>query len=217
MIRVVIADDHHLVREGVRALLDRTDDMEVVAEAEDGGEAVELVQRLKPDVLLMDITMPRVSGIEALRRLQSLETETQIVMLSMHADEVLGREAVRYGACCYLVKGPESEELLIAIRAAYRGGAYFSPGVSGSVVAEGRNYVQSSTGEQTRKPLTEREREVLHLIAEGMTNKEISEHMHVSIKTVERHRSQLMAKLGAHNLVELIRAGVKVGLITLDR
>ena len=212
MIRVLVADDHHLVREGIRALLEKAPDIEVVGEASDGRETIELVKSLVPDVLLIDISMPHVNGIQALQKLKALRLPTQTVILTMHSDEVLVREAVQSGARCYLLKGSVSEELLTAVRAAHRGASYFSPAISDSVVLDRGRVAASVPG----PALTPRELEVLHLIAEGRTNNEIARQMHISVKTVERHRTNLMGKLGAHNLVELIRVAVKQSLIQLD-
>ena len=216
MIRVVIADDHHLVREGIRALLEKASDIEVVGEAADGREAIGIVERLEPDVLLMDISMPHVNGIQALQRMKAQNLATRTVVLSMHSDEILVREAVQCGAKCYLLKGSVSDELLLAVRAAYRGAAYFSPAISASLVAgDAAPAAHAGIGPLNRR-LTAREQEILHLISEGRTNNEISGLMHISIKTVERHRTNLMSKLNAHNLVELIRAAVKQRLIQFD-
>lgn len=216
MIRVVIADDHHLVREGIRALLEKSTDIEVVGEAADGRETIEVTRKLKPDVLVVDISMPHVNGIQAVRRLRELDLATRIVILSMHSDDVLVREAVQSGANCYLLKGSVSDELLLAVRAAHRGAAYLSPAISNAIVGEPAREDEHSLRPRTRAELTPREHDVLRLVAEGKTNNEISKAMHISVKTVERHRTNLMAKLEAHNLVKLIRVAVKQKLITLD-
>jgi DNA-binding NarL/FixJ family response regulator len=216
MIRVIIADDHHLVREGIRALLEKSPDIEVIGETGDGNETVELVARLKPDVLLMDISMPHVNGIQALQRLKELNLPTKTVILSMHSDEILVREAVQGGAKCYLLKGSVSDELLLAIRAAHRGAAYFSPAISESIMTDRARPATHPTTQGRSRQLTSREREILRLIGEGRTNNEIARLMHISVKTVERHRTNLMAKLDAHNLVELIRIAIKQRLIQFD-
>jgi DNA-binding NarL/FixJ family response regulator len=216
MIRVIIADDHQLVREGIRALLEKAGDIDVVGETGDGAETVELVQKLKPDVLLMDISMPTVNGIQALQRLKQLNLPTRTVILSMHSDEVLVREAVQGGAKCYLLKGSVSDELLLAIRAANRGAAYFSPAISDSIVADSAPAEGDSRTKESPDKLTPREREILRFISEGRTNNEISKQMHISVKTVERHRTNLMTKLDAHNLVGLIRIAIKQRLIQFD-
>jgi DNA-binding NarL/FixJ family response regulator len=218
MIRVIVADDHHLVREGIRALLEKADDIEVVGEAADGQEAVDLVQRANPDVLVMDIAMPRLNGIQAIERLRTLGTSARTVILSMYSDEILVRQAIHNGAKGFLLKGSVSDELLLAIRAASRGAVYLSPAISETALSDvssapaGAGPRAASPGDQ----LTPREREMLQLISEGYTNNRIAETLGISVKTVERHRTNLMSKLNAHNLVELIRVAMKHGLIRLQ-
>jgi DNA-binding NarL/FixJ family response regulator len=164
----------------------------------------------------MDISMPHLNGIQALQKLKQLDIPTRTVILSMHSDEVLVREAVQSGAKCYLLKGSVSDELLLAIRAAYRGAAYFSPAISDSIVPDGAAPHAHANARVAKDQLTPREREILRLISEGRTNNEIGRSMHISVKTVERHRTNLMAKLDAHNLVELIRIAIKQRLIQFD-
>ena len=214
MIRVVVADDHHLVREGIRALLEKADDLEVVGEAVDGEEAVALVERLAPDVLVMDIAMPRLNGIQATERIRGLGRGTQIVILSMYSDEILVRQAIQNGARAFLPKGSVTEELLLAIRAACRGATYLSPAISESLLAEATTGGARTLG--SIEPLTPREQEILRLIGKGYTNNQMAVEMAISVKTVERHRTNLMTKLGVHNLVELIRVAVRHGLIHLE-
>ena len=216
MIRVVIAEDHHLVREGIRALLEKADDIEVVGEAVNGREAVELVKRLGPDVLVMDIAMPRLNGVAAVEEISTLGSRTQVVILSMHSDEILARQSLRYGARGYLLKDSVTEELLLAIRAANRSATYLSPAISETVLGD---LITSQASPEMLSPLnqlTTREYEVLQLISEGYTNKTIAEMMSISVKTVERHRTNLMSKLRVTNIVELIRLAIKHGLIHLD-
>ena len=215
-IRVIVADDHHLVRQGIRALLEKADDIEVVGEAADGQEAVELVERLAPDVLVMDIAMPRLSGTQAVERVRALGVVTQVVILSMYSDEILVRQALRKGAKGYLLKRSVTEELLLAIRAASRGEIYLSPAVSGSIVADFLTLQTDADPSSPLERLTPREREVLQLISEGHTNSAIAQILTVSVKTIEKHRSNLMSKLNVHNLAELIRAAIKHGLILPD-
>lgn len=216
MIRVIIADDHHLVRQGIRALLEKTDDIEVVSEATDGQEAVELVQQLIPDVLVMDMAMPRMSGCQASARVRALGVATQVVILSMYSDETLVRQALQNGAKGYLLKRSVAEELLLAVRAASQGEIYLSPAISQSIVT---GYLEIQTDDTASSPyerLTPREREVLQLIAEGHTNHAIAQLLTVSVKTVEKHRANLISKLNVHDMVGLIRVAIKQGLIFLD-
>ena len=215
MIRIVIAEDHNLVREGIRALLEKTGDIDVVGEAVDGQEAVAITQRLTPDVLIMDIAMPRLNGILAAKQLRDAGVTTSIVILSMYSDELLVRQALQNGAKGFLPKGSVSDELLFAVRAASRGAIYLSPSISSTVLSDQSLSGRSKAGGKTGS-LTPRERETLLLIGKGHTNNQIAQRMGVSIKTVERHRTHLMQKLNVRNLVELIRVALKQGLIPLD-
>ena len=215
MIRVILAEDHHLVRKGIRALLENADDIEIVGEAADGQEAVELTQRLAPDVLIMDIAMPRLTGIQATRRIRALNAATQVVILSMYSDETLVRQALGNGAKGYLLKRSVVEELLLAIRAASRGDIYLSPEICGPVLAD--LLTPQADAEMSKfDRLTPREREVLQLIAEGHTNRAIAQLMKVSVKTVEKHRASLMSKLGIYDVAGLVRIAIQHGLIFLD-
>jgi DNA-binding NarL/FixJ family response regulator len=215
--RIVIADDHHLVRQAIRVLLEKQHDIQVVGEAADGQEAVELVERLLPDVLVIDIAMPRLNGIEAIRRIHRLGVKTRIVVLSMYFDETLVRHAVRNGAKGYLLKRSVTEELLLAVRAASRGETYLTPEVSQLILSD-----LPTPGSGSEKPepfgrLTAREREVLQLIAEGNTNNSIAEQLQISEKTVEKHRSSLMFKLNVHDVASLVRIAIQHKLIFLER
>jgi DNA-binding NarL/FixJ family response regulator len=215
--RIVIADDHHLVRQAIRVLLEKQHDIQVVGEAADGQEAVELVERLLPDVLVIDIAMPRLNGIEAIRRIHTLGMKTRIVVLSMYFDETLVRQAVRNGAKGYLLKRSVTEELLLAVRAASRGETYLAPEVSQLILSD-----LPTPGSGSEKPepfdrLTDREREVLQLIAEGNTNNSIAEQLQISEKTVEKHRSSLMFKLNVHDVASLVRIAIQHKLIFLER
>lgn len=216
MIRVIIADDHHLVRQGIRALLDKADNIEVIGEAADGQEAIELVQRLVPDVAVVDISMPRLDGAQAIERIYKLGLPTRMIILSMHSDITVIQQVLKQGARGYLLKRSVTEELILAIRAAYQGELYLSPAISEPVLA---NLLSLQTNENSAQPadvLTPREREVLQLIAEGHTNSAIAEIMNISIKTVEKHRSNVMAKLNVNDLAGLIRTAIKQNLIFLE-
>jgi two-component system response regulator NreC len=216
VIRVAVADDHHLVREGIRALLEKAGDIEVVGEAVDGADAVELVQSVAPDVLLIDIAMPRLNGIQALEQLRVRGATTKVVVLSMYSDETLVRQALQKGARGFLLKGSVSEEMLLAIRAACRGAIYLSPVISDALLADVSTVQTDAGAAGPLEQLTAREREILQLVSKGHTNSEMATQLAISVKTVERHRTNLMAKLKAHNLVELIRIGIKRGLIPLE-
>ena len=216
MIRVVIADDHHLVRQGIRALLERAEDVAVLGEAADGAEALALVERLRPDVLVVDIAMPHLNGLEAVARLRGAAAKTGALILSMYTDESLVRQALRNGAKGYLLKRAVAEELLLAVRAVARGDTYLSPEVAGPLLTP---LVAGSANAETDGPLdrlTSREREVLQLIAEGHTNAAIAAHLTLSEKTVEKHRGHLMAKLAVHDTAALVRLAIKHGLVSLD-
>lgn len=212
MIRVVLADDHHIVRQGVRALLEKAADIQVVGEAEDGQEAVELVRRLTPDVVVMDIGMRRLNGAQATARIRDLNLPSRVIILSMHSDDTLVRESLRNGAKGYLLKRSVTEELLLAIRAAHRGEIYLSPAISPAIITD----LLAGQEESGLAQLTPREREVLQLIAEGHTNNAIAQLMQVSVKTVEKHRASLMDKLDVHDVAGLTRLAIKYGLVFLD-
>jgi DNA-binding NarL/FixJ family response regulator len=216
MIRVVLADDHHLVRQGIRALLEKAGDVAVLGEAADGAEAVALVERLRPAVLVIDIAMPHLNGLEAVARLRAGTTKTRALILSMYTDDALVRQALRNGARGYLLKRAVAAELLLAVRAVARGDTYLSPEVAGPLLTP---LVAGQPGAEAATPLdrlTSREREVLQLVAEGHTNREIAAHLALSEKTVEKHRGHLMAKLAAHDTAALVRLAIKHGLISLD-
>jgi len=216
-IRVLIAEDHHLVREGIRSLLEKAEDIEVVGEAADGQEAVELTERLGPDVVVMDIAMPRMDGSQALVRVRAMGAATQVVMLSMYSDEALVRQALRHGAKGYLLKRSVTEELLLAIRAASQGDTYLSPAISGPIIADSLALQADAETLGPSAQLTPREREVLQLVSEGRTNAAIAETMKISVKTVEKHRANVMSKLNVHDLAGLMRAAIKHGLVFLEK
>ena len=208
MIRILLADDHALVRHGFRMILAAQPDMEIAGEAGNGREAVELAEKLKPDVVVMDVTMPELNGIEATRRLIELSPRTRVLALSMHKDAVYVREILRAGARGYLLKDSADADLLAAVRAVAKGEGYLSPAVSDAVLSDYRRHVTDPLD-----LLTTREREVLQLIAEGKTNKEIATSLNLSVYTVEAHRGRLMEKLNLHSTGELVRFAVRSGLI----
>jgi DNA-binding NarL/FixJ family response regulator len=214
MIQVIIADDHHLVRQGIRAILEKTEDIEVIGEAEDGQEAVTLVEKLKPDVVVMDMAMPRLNGTQALEKIQALGLKTKVVILSMYSDTIMVRQALKTGSRGYLLKRSVTAELLFAIRAAMQGEIYLSPSVSKVLI---NDTLILHTNQVTELDLLSlREREVMQLIAEGYTNNAIAQILKISSKTVEKHRTSIMTKLNIHDTAGLVRAAIKFGLVSLD-
>ena len=216
MIQVVIADDHHLVRQGIRALLESQDDIQVVGEAKDGYEALELVEYMEPDVLVLDINMPRLEGIEAMKKVFDLDLKTQVLILSMYSDESLIKKAVRNGAKGYLLKRSVTEELLCAIRAASQGEVYLSSDILQTFDIDWLDIQDSSDESDPLERLTDRERQIFKLIADGYTNNAVASDLGISVKTVEKHRSNLMEKLGVQDMAGLIREAIKQGLIFLE-
>jgi DNA-binding NarL/FixJ family response regulator len=209
-IRVLIADDHVLVRAGVRALLESVDGVEVVAEAGDGHEALRLVAQHRPDVVLMDISLPSLQGLEAAARVVKEYAHTRVIILSMHSDEEYVRQALRLGVVGYLVKGGDRVELELAVKAAARGDVYLSPRISRGVVADSLQGASLRVAER----LTPRQKEVLQLIAEGRTTKEVAQRLGLSVKTAESHRAQLMERLGIHDVAGLVRYAIRSGLVS---
>ena len=208
-IRVLLADDHAILRKGVSMLVNAQSDMEVAAEAASGEEALREAQRVQPDDVVMDVSMPGMNGIEATRRLLEMLPRTRVIGLSMYKDAVYLRELLRAGASGYLVKDCDDAELLLAIRAAARGEAYLSPAVTAAVLTDYRRNVTNPVD-----LLTSREREVLVMIAEGKTNKEIASALNLSVYTVESYRGSLMEKLNLHNTGDVVRFALRNGLIT---
>jgi DNA-binding NarL/FixJ family response regulator len=211
VISVLVADDHSVVREGVRRLIEGEDDIELCGEAADGRELLEQIDAHRPNVVILDITMPRLSGLETLERVRAKHPEIKTILLSVHADPPMIRSAVSLGVDGYLLKNARSGEILTAIRAVTRGGSYFSPLVAKEIVAQVRDPRPAT--DQPFQVLSGREREVLHLIAEGLSAKEIAVELSISNKTVEAHRTSLMRKLGVRKATELVRYAVRHGLI----
>jgi two-component system response regulator NreC len=206
--RILLADDHSVVRSGFRMILDAQADLEVVGEVANGREAVEQATALQPDVVIMDVTMPELNGIEATRRIAAALPKTRVLALSMHKDSVYVREILRAGACGYLLKDSGEGDLVSAVRAVARGEGYLSSGVSDAVLTDYRKHVTDPID-----LLSSREREVLQMIAEGKTNKEIAVTLNLSVYTVEAHRGRIMEKLNLHSTGELVRFAVRNGLI----
>ena len=207
-IRILLADDHAVVRQGFKMILDAQADMEIVGEAANGRQAVDLAEQLRPDVVVMDVSMPELNGIEATRRLASSLPRARVVALSMHKDSVYVREILRAGARGYLLKDSGAADLVAAIRAVASGESYLSPAVSNAVLDDYRRLATNPID-----LLTSREREVLQLLAEGKTNKEIAGVLNLSVYTVEAHRGRIMEKLNLHSIGELVRFAVRSGLI----
>ncbi len=205
---ILLADDHAVVRNGFRHILAAEWDMEVVGEASNGREAVDMAEQLKPDVVVMDVTMPELNGIEASRRIAKTSPRTRILALSMHKDAVYVREILRAGAHGYLLKDSSQSDFLSAVRAVAVGKGWLSPEVSDAVLEDYRKHVSNPVD-----LLSTREREVLQLIAESKTNKEIASALHLSVYTVEAHRSRIMEKLNLHSIGELVRFAMRNGLI----
>ncbi len=214
-IRILLAEDHTLVRKGLRSLLEGEDGLVVVDEAVDGREAVEKAGKLQPDIVLMDIAMPGLNGLEATRQLRQRHPKVQVVILTMYADEEYIPQLLEAGARGYVVKQAAPEELIAAVRAVHQGGIFLTPSVSRTVVQE---YLQQAAS-MTRSGqdlLTPREREVLQLIAEGHPPRQIAQLLCISVKTVEAHRANLMRKLAATSTAELTRHAIRRKLISLD-
>lgn len=228
-IRVLLADDHDILRQGLKMLLGMQPDIALVGEARTGSEALALARELSPDVVVMDITMPDMDGLEACRRIRQELPDSQVLMLTMHESEDYFLEALRQGAAGYLVKKAAPTELHMAIQAVARGDAFLYPGLAKTLI---RSYFERSneadsahSRQQTQKELsfdqelrllTPREMEVLKLVAEGYTNQEIADRLVVSIKTVQAHRASVMEKLGLHNITHLVRFAIHTGLISSE-
>jgi two-component system response regulator NreC len=212
-IRVLIADDHTIVREGVRLLLDAQPDINVVGEAADGNQALSLARSLSPDIVLLDIGMPLMNGLEATRALKAELPKINILILTMHEGEDYFFRILAAGASGYVLKGAGSSELLNAIRAVYQGGVYLYPTMAKKLMSD---YIKNQQAGAETDPLTPRERQVLKLIAEGRTNREIAEELVLSLNTVQTHRLHLMEKLNLHNRSELIKYALRRGLIDAE-
>jgi DNA-binding NarL/FixJ family response regulator len=213
--RVLIADDHQLVRAGLRIMIEQIPGFTVVAEVSDGREAVRLARELQPDIALVDITMPNMNGLEATTGILAASPQTRVIVLTMHANEQYVSEALKAGAVGYLLKDAATNELAEALRTVTEHGHYLSPRVAGQVL---NSFARNLRGEpQPAITLTPRQRQILQLIAEGHSTRAIAEQLHISVKTVETHRAQLMERLGIYDVAGLTRYAIRAGLVSADR
>jgi len=212
-LRIVLAEDHTILREGLRALLSADPNFEIIGEAQNGREAVRCVEKLEPDLLLMDLSMPRMSGMDAIREIKRRYPEVKIIALTVHKTEEYLLTTLKAGADGYVLKDATHEELVMAIKNVMRGKSYLSPGVSEKVIEGYLSGRESNRSASPWETLSQREREVLKLIAEGFKNKEIAEDLCISLKTVEKHRANLMKKLDLHNAATLTVYAVQKGLV----
>jgi DNA-binding NarL/FixJ family response regulator len=213
-IRILLADDHNIMRRGLRLLLERQPGFEVVAEAADGREAAERAEATRPDIVILDIAMPNMGGIEAAQRIRALLPQAAIVILSMHSDEGYVLRALKVGAKGYLLKDSAESDLIDAIKAVSEGKAFFSPEISKILVEDYVRDMRKRGAEDSYELLTSREREILHLLAEGKSNKDIATLLDLSLYTVETHRRNLQDKLNLHSFAELILYAVRKGVIS---
>lgn len=213
--KILLAEDHKIVREGLRSLLDNEPGLEVLGEADNGRTAVQLTRTMKPDLVIMDVSMPDLNGIEATRQIISERPGTRILALSMHSDKRFVADILKAGASGYLLKDCAFEELVAAIRSVASGQTYLSPGIAGPVI---QDYLRrlAEPEHSSYALLTPREREILQLLAEGRSTKQIAVYLHVSIKTVETHRRRIMEKLDIHSVAELTKYAIREGLTSLD-
>ena len=212
--KVAIAEDHQLFREGLKSMLSKRDDLDIVGEASDGLSAIRCVKRNQPDLLLLDLSMPRLSGISVIKDIKSQFPETKILTLTIHESDQYVLEAFDAGADGYCIKDASRDELMVAIDSVLAGKTYISPGIAGNVM---EGYLEESKRLKTKTDwdtITQREREVLKLLAEGYLNKEIAEFLHISVKTVEKHRANIMNKLDLHNASALTAYAIEKGLVT---
>jgi DNA-binding NarL/FixJ family response regulator len=214
--KVLLVDDHRIVRQGLKALLANEPGIDVIGEADDGRTALTLIAELQPDVVLMDISMPGLNGIEATRQIRQRFPQVKVVILSMHANEEYVFQVLQAGATGYVLKQADSLEVLVAIRAALAGGSFLSPPISRTVIDDYISRAEARSFNPQPDPLTPREREVIQLLAEGLPNHEIAKQLHISIKTVETHRTHMMAKLGVKDKTELVKYALRKGWAVLD-
>jgi DNA-binding NarL/FixJ family response regulator len=214
-IRILIVDDHKITRQGLRSLLGKEEDMEVVGEADQGRTAVSLTGEVNADVVIMDVSMPDMNGMEATRQIVNQYENVKVIALSMHSDTLYVSEMLKSGACGYLLKDCAFEELARAIREVMDGKTYLSPSISGTVVEDYLHRLSKVPAASS--VLTDRESEVLQLMAEGVSTKQIALRLHVSVKTIETHRRQIMKKLDIHTVAELTKYAIRMGLTSVDQ
>ena len=214
-IKILLADDHKITRQGLSLLINNQPDMEVVAEAANGREAVELADKLAPKVIIMDVSMPDLNGIQATRQIKAKHAGIRVIALSMHSDALFVSEMLKCGASGYLLKDCAFDELIQAIRVVFRDKTYLSPAVTG-VVVDDYLHKLTNTGSSSQKTLTERESEILQLVAEGNSTKQTALKLHISTKTVETHRRQIMNKLDIFTVAELTKYAIKQGFTSLE-
>lgn len=217
-INVLLADDHTVVRQGLRMLLDGEPDMTVVGEADNGLQTVQMARKLRPDVVVLDVAMPHLNGLEVTRRITRDLPDTRVLVLSSYSDEEYVQQLTEQGASGYLVKQTAANDLIKAIREAHKGNAFFSPSISKRFLDQCRDaFTRGTRASKKTGRLTSREAEVLQLIAEGMANKQIAALLGISIKTVEKHRQQVMNKLGIHEVAGLTRHAISKGIVEVRR
>ena len=215
-IKILIADDHKIVRQGIRKLLEAEPDLQIVGEACDGREAIKKTQQLKPDLVLMDIAMSNLNGLEATRQIKKMLPKTKILILTMHKNEEYVLQSLQAGASGYLLKESAVEDLVSAIHSVYKLDSFLSPAISKTVIEAYLSKKTTAKHSSAFEILTDREREVLQLIAEGYTNQKIANTLFISVKTVEAHRSNIMRKLGIHDITELVKYAIKKGIVDLN-
>jgi two-component system response regulator NreC len=215
-LRLLVADDHKIFRQGIKKLLDEESDLNIVGEAADGREAVQKATELKPDVILMDIAMANLNGLEATKKIKKVLPSTRVIMLTMHKNEEYILQSFQAGASGYILKEGAVEELVSAIRSIYQDKSFLSPTISKTLIDAYLRKMETGKTETPFDLLTDREREVLQLIAEGYTNREVAKALFISVKTVEAHRAHIMQKLNIHDIAKLVKYAIQKGLVDMN-